>query len=159
MGFLIAIVLPPIFNIFYTPYRGAHRAAHPAGDHVQLLLSEALIKARLVEVSLRNRKSYIGFVSESGVGDGDTDVILLPLSSGFRDKYTHKLTITTDYEPILKEYVDNKKHNLSYIDFRVVIPIAEIISARFFFPAVYNQFQEEPFQEEHDKNNLDVEKV
>ena len=122
------------------------------------MLAEAIEKVSLVEISLRSRKSYIGFVSESGVGiGGDTDVILVPVWSGFRDRYTQDLEIITDYNPILDEYVDSESPQLSYEDFRIVIPIAEIVSARFFLPAVYVQFQGESHKEELGEGEIDEE--
>ena len=72
------------------------------------------------------------------------NVALLPLNSGYRKEDTHELEITTNYAPVLWEFLE--KHGSSglvYEDFRVVIPMSEIVSARIFDPDVYELFQQE----------------
>ena len=76
----------------------------------------------------------------SGIGrSGESDVVIIPLASGYRHKETQELAITTYYSPVIDQVLE--KWDLIYRDFRVVIPVSEIVSARLFFPEAYELFQ------------------
>ena len=52
--------------------------------------------------------------------------------------------ITTNYAPVLLEFLENQESSgLDYEDFRIVIPMSEIVSARIFDPDMYELFQQE----------------
>ena len=138
MGFL----LPLIVNWFYSAERGSKKVARDNGDHVELLISESIERQWLVEVSLRSRKSYVGLALESGVGiSGETDIALIPMASGYRDKATLDLQISMDYVPIILKYAYDPEKGLQEEDFRIVIPISEVVSVRLFNEAVYEYFR------------------
>lgn len=137
---ILGLVVPIVGNRFYGKERAASQAAKTDGDLVELLIAESIEDQKLVEISLRNRKSYIGFGIVSSVETIDrdkADIELLPIASGFRDEHTQELIITENYAEVFEE--------LSYgqfDDFRVVLPMAEIVSARVFDPDAYVLFQE-----------------
>ena len=83
-------------NLFYDPEQAARGTAKENSDLVELLMAESLIREELVELSLRNGKSYIGFALDSGIDrpQGEPDVSLIPMASGYRDKYTQELETT-----------------------------------------------------------------
>ena len=93
---------------------------------------------KLIEISLKSRKSYIGVALESG-----SDVALIPVASGYRDESTYELHITTNYAPVFYEFLEGEESSLVDEDFRVVIPMPEIVAARIFDPEVYERFQQE----------------
>ncbi len=138
---LLAFVLPFPGNHFYSKERAARRAATESGDLIELLIAESIEHQRLIELSLRSGKSYIGFALESGVTrQGEADIALIPIASGYRDKDTHELKITTNYARVVQESLDDSL-GLVYEDFRIVIPMPEIVSARVFHPEAYRRFQ------------------
>ena len=98
----------------------------------------------MIEVSLHSRKSYIGYAMESVTGVNDkADLVLFPISSGFRNRDTQDLTITLDYTKTIWDYIETgERPDLGDSDFRIVIPISEIVSARVFIREVYDRFQE-----------------
>jgi len=130
MVFVLASIAPPLFNIFYRSGRAARRAAEKAGGLVELLLDEAFRKDLFVEVSLRSGKVYIGSVLEPGLGGDKSDIALIPLLSGYRDKDTQELEVTTRYGHFIRRAISELKLSLNY--FRVVIPMSEVVSARIF---------------------------
>ena len=120
----------------------AKRAARANGDLIECLMQEALESRghQLVEVSTKNSKSYIGFAQHSSVTTGgEPDIAVTPIASGYRDSNTRELRITTDYTPVLldrsREHEDLRDH------FRIVIPLAEVASARRFDPHAYELFR------------------
>ena len=138
---LLGWALPIVGNLFYSKEKAARRAARQSGDLIELLIVESIEEQRLIELSLKNGKSYIGFALESGITSQDeSDISLIPMVSGYRNRNTQELEITTNYAPVvqksLKETLD-----LAYEDFRVVIPMPEIVSARLFHPETYERFK------------------
>ena len=93
----------------------------------------------LVELSLRSGKSYIGFALQSGIAiSGESDISMIPMASGYRNKDTQEPEITTHYAPVIEG------SELDYTDFQVIIPKSEIVSARLFDPELYQRFQSRP---------------
>ena len=142
LSVLLGIVLPVVGNLFYGSARAARRTANDSGDLIELLIAESIEEQKPVEISLRSGKSYIGFALESGVArHGEPDVSIIPMASGYRDRDTQELEITTHYATVIQESL-KQPSGISDLDFRVVIPITEIVSARVFLPEVYELFEE-----------------
>ena len=135
---------PYILNLFYSEELGSRRAAASTGDHMELLISDAVRNQSPVEISLRSRKLYIGFVmGEYGTRQSDLAVSLIPVYSGHRTEDNLNLVIDIDYEHTLGRFVEEESQwrHRSPEDFRVVIPVGEIVSARLFDASVYRAFQ------------------
>ena len=162
----LGIALPFAGNRFYNEEKAARRAAERDGDLIELLVAESIEDQKLVEIALNSRKVYIGFALKSGIGSqgapcpagagtvsvlaglsprtvksgigsqGEGDIELVPMAGGFRDKDKQELEITTTYAPVIWKSLEGSS-GLAYEDFRVVIPMTEIISARIFLPEAY----------------------
>ena len=142
LSLLIGVLAPFGLNRIWRLEDSARRTAREIGDHVELLLDRSLRERRLVQLDLRNRKTYVGYALETGIGkSADADVILLPMLSGFRDENTLKLTLETNYSPIVRQYLQ-RESGLRGPDFRVVIPLNEIAFARLFDRTVFRSFQQ-----------------
>ena len=139
MGF----VLPSVGNRLYSEEKAARRSDERAGNLIELLVAESIEHQKLVEISLKNRKVYIGFALKSGqVSHSESDIEILPMVSGYRDGEMQVLEITTNYAPIIRKSLE-ESFGLVVEDFRVVIPMTEISSARVFLPQAYKLFQQE----------------
>ena len=140
---LLGWVLPIVGNQFYGKEKAARRAARQSGDLIELLIAESIEDQRLIELSLKGGKSYIGFALESGITSQDeSDISLIPIASGYRNQDTQELEITTNYAPVVQESL-RKSLDLVYEDFRIVIPMPEIVSTRLFHPEAYQRFKGE----------------
>lgn len=141
LSVLLGFVLPWVGNRFFNEERAAQKVAQDSGDFVELLIVDAIESQQLVEVSLQSGKSYIGLALASGIGqDNDADIIIVPVASGYRDQKTRELEITTYYSPVIDEVLE--KWDLNYEDFRIVIPMSQIVSVRLFFPEAHELFRE-----------------
>lgn len=141
---LLGFALPFIINYGYGQEKATKRAAERTGDFIGLLLAESMERQMAVELSLKNGKSYIGFALNTGLGANiESDIVLLPVSSGYRRQDTHELEITTHYAPVILEFLKDPDSSLAYEDFRVIVPLAEIVSARLFDEDVYYRFQQD----------------
>lgn len=134
---VLALAIPPLLNKFFGKDWSAKKAAQANGDLVELVMQESLDRQVLVELTTQLGKSYVGLARGSGVSaQGDADLSLMPLASGYRDKDTHRLVFTTHYASVIKNFHGDVE------DFRVVLPRAEIASARIFHPEVYRDLQD-----------------
>ena len=104
------------------------------------MVDEALTLNRPVEITLTSRKIYIGFPLRRTfqARDHAGDLVLVPLSSGYRDKDTLALKRTINYAPVISRQLEKGKR---LTDFRIAVPMAEIQSARLFDRATYRDFQ------------------
>lgn len=122
--------------IFYDETAGFVKSARDRGDQLGALIAEALGSDMFIEISLRNRKSYIGYPLSMKNGR-NADIELSPLQSGYRDEETQELIINTDYTGVI---LDNRDIEAS--DTRVIISSSEVVSAKPFDPRLYRKFQE-----------------
>ena len=137
---LLGLIVPLVGHQFYSKEKAARRAAESGGDLVELLIAKSIETQKLIELSLRNRKSYIDLGIVSGIETIDkdkADIELLPMASGYRDERTQELFVTENYAEVLEQHTYQQ-----YDDFRIVIPMSEIVSARVFDPDAYTVFQE-----------------
>ena len=135
LAFLLGPFWALVINLFHSPSSGAMRAVHRAGNSLELLFIEAMKEVSTVELSLQSGKVYVGWILKTKIaGPARAYVEMLPLASGFRTQETHELKFTTDYAQVLDDEAVIKH------DFRVVIPVTEIQSARPFDLETYYQF-------------------
>lgn len=147
LSLVLGFMLPFLINLFHDREKMVKRAAEKKGSFIELLISDSRTRRKPIEVSLRNGKFYIGFVNSFSVESGvirrdESDVALIPILSGYRDNDTKELRITTDYAPVIQEWLRENQSGSSGRDFRVVLPISEIISARIFHPDAVPLFRQ-----------------
>ena len=63
----LGVVVPKILNRFFSQEKAERKIAEAHGDLVELLIAEAIDRAKLIEVSLSNGKSYIGLPFRSKI--------------------------------------------------------------------------------------------
>ena len=144
LSVILGFLLPFALNPFYGQERAQRRTAEERGALIESIIADSLDRRKLIELSLKNGKVYIGFAFRSRmIRRDESDVALIPLASGYRNQETHELTITTNYAPAINEYLDSDQEISDLIreDFRVVISASEIVSARIFSPEIYQRFQ------------------
>ena len=61
LSVVLGAVLPLAVNLVYSAQRAAQKVARDGGDLVELLIDESIEDQKLVEISLRSGKTYIGF--------------------------------------------------------------------------------------------------
>ena len=151
LSVLLGFMIPYVANLLYGKEKAERRAAQESGALMELIISESLDRQKPVELTLKNRKSYIGFALGRKIAAvGESDISLIPIKSGYRDKDTHELVLTTDYISTIRRCLDDKSMipDLRFEDFRIVIPMSEIGSVRIFHPEVYERFQQATEQDD-----------
>ena len=111
---------------------------------MELLISDAILNQSPIEISLRSRKLYIGFVTgQNASRHSDMAVSMLPIYSGHRTEDKLNLVIDIDYRHTVERLLfdDAESEDWNPNDLRIVIPVGEIVSVRQFDIAVYRAFQ------------------
>lgn len=137
--FILAALLPVILNKSsrVAQLEARERAAKAAGDQISLIIDQAMLQGRFVELSLSSGKSYVGSPIQSTFGHRDSgDVALIPIASGYRDNDTRDLVMTTNYAPAISNQLTNRPLD----DLKVAFPMRDIISARLFDQKLYVSF-------------------
>jgi len=112
-------------------------------DAVETLFLKSLRESKLLSITLKNRKVYVGFISQNFFTPyRDLQSIkIIPVLSGVRSKEQLKIDFTTPYESIVDFAEDNDHLDLNPDDFQIGLPISEIVSVKTFDFRVYNMFQ------------------
>ena len=114
---------------------------------MERLIEEAIDERKLIEVSLKSRKAYVGFALANKIASWpESHLSLLPVSSGYRDQETQKLVLTTHYGTAIQEQMDEQGTPREGVgdfvrQFRVVFPMSEVVSVRFFDPKFHERFE------------------
>ena len=128
-----------------------NKAIQNSGNELLILLHEAAIRARSEErlaaqFLMKDGKVYVGWIQRSpNLSSDDQYVPVCPTMSGFRDSQTKKVYFTTSY-PV--EAYDDPGFHLGEKDFRVVLPVSEIVGVRLFDEQLYLAY----FFEDEDEN-------
>lgn len=146
-AFLIGACSWPIANLFSTRREEQRKAINKWNDYLEIVLDQALEETRQIMVTLKNGKVYIGFVLQPFNPEFDRKYIfILPTVSGYRDKDTHVLELTTQYTSVYNQLIQEENERLvtGVDDFRILMPITEIISAHLFDSQAYEKFNSAP---------------
>ena len=139
--FVLAALLPIILNKLsrFDRFKARENAAVAAGDQISLVIDQAMLEGRFVELSLVSRKSYVGSPIQGTFGHRDSgDVALIPIASGYRKKDSRDLVMTTNYAPAIEDQLSD----LALDDLKVAFPMRDIVSARLFDQELYAAFQD-----------------
>lgn len=122
------------------------RAVDKNGDEIEKLFKDSAIKGNLIQVTLKNDKVYVGFCEEIPIPKKTNYLKLSPYLSGYRHKDTKQLTITTDYEKVVDEFIaeirEKTGKNVEKITLNtdVIIKQDEILTATIYEQEVFDKF-------------------
>ncbi|MEY8252838.1 MAG: hypothetical protein RPR91_10660 [Colwellia sp.] len=121
------------------------------GDDLEELLFRSMAGTTAIQVSMENRKHYIGFAVSGYNPEKDSDFVkILPLMSGYRDEATLKFIPTTFYGPVYEAIEQNIANGT--VQFELLLPRAEIHGIGSFDFEAYDEFQRQhPGQPEEDE--------
>jgi hypothetical protein len=115
-----------------------------AQDGIEALLVQAIDEGKLIFVTMKSRKVYIGYVAAPRMEHHDTQhLAIIPYISGYRDKDTlryheqHKY-----YELYLSKNISADSMPLNFNHFRHVMPMEQIEAVSLFDTDTYKSFDE-----------------
>ena len=144
LGFALASGLNRWPGMDLRRLRRLRALAESNSDLIEVLLDDAMQGDWYVELALETGKCYVGLPVRTAYATSSeaADVELIPLFSGDRTGETRELRLTRYYGDDIRRLVDDPsglRERLSPRDFRVVIPLREVVTARLFDPDVYQQ--------------------
>ena len=133
-------------NILY-PYQAANSRLHEHNGTTALdrLLYRASLAQHLLSISMKDGKVYIGYIQELPPNPEDRNSYfeILPVQSGYRDKDSREMKLTTFYGEAYEQLVQAKASAERWLVFLKVLKIDDIVSAGRFDPEAYVKFQGE----------------
>jgi hypothetical protein len=144
-SFLISVFITHIINIFlsinkyFCLRKPVERAVENHGDDLEILLKDCLIKGLLLQITLKNNKSYIGYVESIKPPNEEKFIKIVPLISGYRKSENKKLKLTTDYFDAFDLY-KNSPEKYNNFSMEIIINKAEVLSANVFDLEIYEAF-------------------
>jgi hypothetical protein len=137
-----------IFRTIYTAVRHAHgnslesgsmKAVQEFGNPLVRLLDSAARSGTAVSITLKNRKWYVGYVSEAiSLDPSQTHFRVTPLFSGYRNKDTLSATAEISYRNLYAGIKDNP--TIRPKDFDITIPLADVEIANYFREDYYVRY-------------------
>lgn len=126
---------------------GVRQAAYremAAMDGIETLLVQAIDEDRLIFVTLKSRKVYIGYVAAPRIEHSHTQhLAIIPYISGYRDKDTLRYHEQHRYyELYLRKGITADSDGLNLQHFRHVIPMDQVEAVSLFDTGTYLSFDE-----------------
>jgi hypothetical protein len=121
------------------------RAVDRNGDEIEKLFKKSFEEGKLIQVTLKNNKFYIGFSDTIPEPQKTNYLILNPVMSGYRNSETKKMIITTDYLAVIYQY----NQGTTIQDISMIIKQDEVLTA-----GIYEQELFELFNSEEQTINL-----
>lgn len=140
LSVLLGWFVPPIVNTPIDRLAARRESARDAGDHIGLVVDEALSRRSMIAVTMAGGKVYVGVpLARTFFARGDGgDLVLVPFYSGYRDKDTHELRLAVNYAKVMEE--EHRSGDLDLREYRVAMPMSEVVSAQPFNRQSYDEF-------------------
>lgn len=99
------------------------------------------MKGNIIQLTLKNDKVYIGFSESIPIPQKTNYLTISPLLSGYRDKETKRMVLTTDYFGVVRTFMEEiEEHEEVTLKTDVIIKQDEILTANVFDLDVYERF-------------------
>jgi len=115
-----------------------------AQDGIESLLVQAIDEGKLIFVTMKSRKVYIGYVAAPRMEHHDTQhLAIIPYISGYRDKDTLRYHEQHRYYDLyLSKNISDDSQPLNFNHFRHVMPMDQIEAVSLFDTETYKSFDE-----------------
>ncbi|MCE7055839.1 hypothetical protein LZF95_14250 [Algoriphagus sp. AGSA1] len=144
--FLISYPLAQLLNLLFTRKFSFDYTIERWGNHLERIiwfsLTEKKDEDKLLMITTKTNKVYIGYINRLSEPIGESYVTIIPNFSGYRDKETQKLEITTSYTDVLEKYVTQNKEADIGNKLGVILPTNEILFVSRFDSEIFGRFNE-----------------
>lgn len=144
---VLGFAAPFALNLWFDKDKENVLAIQKYGDSLELFFCSATNYQQLVMITTDSGKVYVGYSKKiPPLHTSDSYIQIMPVQSGYRDKDTHKVELTTNYSEVYQAIIVKFRANTQRIpenildDFIKVIPIASIKSVGLFDPDAYVRF-------------------
>ncbi|MXV17122.1 hypothetical protein [Hufsiella ginkgonis] len=149
--FLISYPLALFFNIFFTRKFSFDYTIERWGTQLEKLfwrsVSEVQEEDKMLMLTTKSNKIYIGIVNKISQPIGEPYISIMPSFSGYRNKETLRLELTTRYTDIRKAYILKDRVNELDEKLGIILPISEILIVSRFDNEIFGWFNDNPARE------------
>ncbi|MBR8828832.1 MAG: hypothetical protein DSM107014_13175 [Gomphosphaeria aponina SAG 52.96 = DSM 107014] len=137
-------------NLCFNEVIVTEEAIKELGSSLERMLLEAQRDDKLIAITLKNRKVYVGYVINAKLSYGayfDNQPVylqILPVLSGYREESDFKMNLPINYESVWGNEDKMKETMLTKNDFIVLIQENEIVSVSKFDHITHVRFSDEP---------------
>lgn len=127
---------------FLSKEKCVKRAIKKVGNELELLLLSSVKEQRLLQFTLNNGKTYVGWVKELSAPRTNSFIRIIPAISGFRDDKMN-VVYNTHYLKVYSEYIaEGQTLNLKDLRTDLIIFEDKIVSVSYFDLEMYEKFNE-----------------
>jgi hypothetical protein len=116
LAFLFGAFLWMPLNWLSSSQKQLHKILDEDGDRFELILKRAMTEKKMISLTLKNNKTYFGFVTAPlNPALKMRSISILPFRSGYRDEVTKILHFTTEYWQVYEAFnleIDQKENEL-----------------------------------------------
>jgi len=132
-----------IIYIFWKESAPVEWAVDKHGDEIGKLFKLSLKDGKLIHITLKNNKVYVGFSATIPEPQKTNYLTLTPILSGYRNSDTKEITFTTDYLKGIEAYITdiqekNDTDQLKLLSMDVIIRQDEILTAGIYIQEIFN---------------------
>jgi hypothetical protein len=140
LSVLISFFYTKIRNYYIDETKAIYQAIEKSGSELELLVAYSCSESKLIQLTLKNDKVYIGWAEVLPKPSHCPYIQLIPLFSGYRDE-KKELVIVTDYSLVYSELIQKGKiKDIQELKMNLVIQSNEIISASRFDFEIFESF-------------------
>lgn len=134
---ILTIALVHLSNLFIDKTEQIYRAIKKVGNEFELIAARSFKEDKFIQITLKNDKTYVGYVKELPIPSQSNYLRLIPALSGYRDEQK-KIRFTSHYLSAYDTYIEEKLvEDFRELETDVVIYIPEILTISFFDPELY----------------------
>lgn len=143
--FILSPILAFIFNLIFPKKFLFRLTLKKQGNQIEKILWSSLTEKKdedkLLMITTSSNKVYVGYINKIQKPIGESYVSIIPYFSGYREKETQKLIISTDYFSAIESFVNDEKVKLIDEKMGVVINKSNIALISKFDIDVFEAFQ------------------
>lgn len=143
LSFFLGMIIAEAGNLFVDNTRAISDSIDIIGNELELLLKTSFNEDRLVQITLKNDKFYVGWVLTLPIPQQSRYIKMLPAFSGYRSNENKRLVFTTQYLNVYSSYIrEGLITSLEDLNVNLIIHIDEIITASRFDIEMYERFND-----------------
>lgn len=140
-SFVLGIVGTEITNLITSETQRILVAIDSIGNELEKILEMSATERRLIQITLKNEKVYVGICGRIPKPDKTTYFVLIPFLSGFRDPATKKITFNTDYLEVYSSYIRSGDATaIEELNTELIIKTDEVLILSRFDKDVFERF-------------------
>ena len=135
----IAVVIGNLLP-FFNKEKCVKRAIRKVGNELELLLLSSVKEKRLLQFTLKNNKTYVGWVKELSAPRTNNFIRIIPAISGYRNDKMN-VEYNTHYLAVYSEYIkEGETLDIKNLKTDLIIFSENIVSVSYFDLEMYNKF-------------------